>query len=268
MRQRTDGVGSKKWYQGSILQDRHLEAFKSLEESRSRTGVVISHSCDLAHHDLSGEPNAEILVAEFVHAEDGNFTHGKHPRKLHLKMHGPGQEVQILEFVPWRRLFVDRQILFKDEPDQDRYLLRDDIQALTAWMAQRYQRSAFPDGFNQAVQSLGKKPNKIYARISPSVSGLYARIFPDREIEKGERYSLDLVALIPDQKHAELEGVRGEIDKLANLFSKSGIDTRAVVHTEGSISFSAVRTLRRFPLEYLSLRNTPHDPLPPCHISK
>ncbi|MGM0540543.1 MAG: hypothetical protein ACQERT_15245 [Thermodesulfobacteriota bacterium] len=224
---------------------------------------MISHSCDLAHHDLSGEPNAEILVAEFVHAEDGNFTHGKHPRKLHLKMYGPGQNIQVLEFVPWRRVFVDRLALFKDEPDHERYLLREDIQALTAWMAQRYQRAAFPDAFNNTIRSVGKKPNRIYARLSPTVSGLYARIYPDRELERGEQYSLDLMALIPDQKHTELENVREEIEKLANMFSKSGLDTRAVVHTEGSISFSAVRKMRRFPLEYLSFRNTPHDPLPP-----
>ncbi|MGM0760789.1 MAG: hypothetical protein ACQEUB_13980 [Thermodesulfobacteriota bacterium] len=211
-------MSNGKWYQGSILLDRHLEELTDFVNSQVQAGVVISHSCDLAHHDLSGEPNAEILVAEFVHAEDGNFTHGKHPRKLHLKMYGPGQNIQVLEFVPWRRVFVDRLALFKDEPDHERYLLREDIQALTAWMAQRYQRAAFPDAFNNTIRSVGKKPNRIYARLSPTVSGLYARIYPDRELERGEQYSLDLMALVP--------------------------------------------------VEYLSFRNTPHDPLPPGYISE
>ncbi len=193
-------MSSRKWYQGSVLQDRHLEDLNSPEGSRGLAGIVISHSCDLAHHDMSSEPCAEVLVGELVPELDGNFTHGKHPRKLHVQIHGPGQNVQFVEFAPWQRLIVDRRDLMANEPDGDRYLLREDVTLLAAWMALRYQRAAFPDGFNQAVRSLGKKPNKIHVRLSPSVSGLYARIYPDRELEKGEQYSLDLLALVPDEK--------------------------------------------------------------------
>jgi len=48
----------------------------------------------------------------------------------------------------------------------------------------------------------------------------------------------------------------------SDLFNKAGFDTRSVVYAEGSISFAAVRSMRRFPLEYLSFRKTPHHPLP------
>jgi len=256
-------MSSRKWYQGSILQDRHLEELNGPAGSRGLAGIVISHSCDLSHHDMSSEPCAEVLTGESVPELDGNFTHGKHPRRLHVQMHGPGQKVQALELVPWRRLIVDRRDLTANEPDGDRYLLREDVMLLAAWMAQRYQRAAFPDGFNRAVRSLGKKPNKMYARLSPFVSGLYARIYPDRELEKDEHYSLDLMALVPDEKAAELEDIRTEIERLAELFNKAGIETRSAAYTEDSISLSAMRKLRRLPLEYLSLRKTPHDPLPP-----
>jgi hypothetical protein len=53
-----------------------------------------------------------------------------------------------------------------------------------------------------------------------------------------------------------------EMNKLADLFNMSGIETRFSAYTEASVSFSAMRKLRRFPLEYLSMRKTPHDPLP------
>lgn len=103
-------MSSRKWYQGSILQDRHLEEFKSPEGSLDQAGIVISHSCDLSHGDMSNEPYAEILVGEFVPALDGNLTQGKHPRKLHVQMHGPGQNVQPIEFVPWQRLDMKGQV--------------------------------------------------------------------------------------------------------------------------------------------------------------
>ncbi|WP_291322614.1 hypothetical protein [Desulfonatronospira sp.] len=66
----------------------------------------------------------------------------------------------------------------------------------------------------------------------------------------------------PYEKAAELDDIRTETEKLAELFNKAGIDTRSAAYTEDSISLSAMRKLRRFPLEYLSLRKTPQDPLP------
>lgn len=250
------------WRQGSVLHDRHLKALAHSVDCRKQAGIVISHSCDLAHHDQTGEPHAEVLIGEYVPNLDGNFTHGKHPRKLHMQLHGPGQELRTLEFAPWRRVMADRDKLLADLPDHGRYLLRDDITTLAAWMARSYQRAAFPNDFNETVRTLGKKPNRIHARISPSVSGLYARIYPDRDLEVGEQYSLDLVALVPVDKQADLENVRKDMEKLAKLFMAAGVDADAAAMLESSMSFSEARTLRRFPLEYLSLRHEPHDPMP------
>jgi len=46
--------------------------------------VVISHDCDLAQKPET-EPSVEIIVARRVEAANGNFTHAKNARRLHLE---------------------------------------------------------------------------------------------------------------------------------------------------------------------------------------
>ncbi|HAX97676.1 MAG TPA: hypothetical protein DCY12_01950, partial [Candidatus Atribacteria bacterium] len=112
-----------------------MEKLTGCTVSKGQAGVVVSHSCDLAHHIAENEPYVELLVGEPIQALDGNFTHGKHPRKLHLPIHLSGRENQAVEFVPWRRHIVERQSLLENEPDRERYLLREEITVLAAWMA-------------------------------------------------------------------------------------------------------------------------------------
>jgi hypothetical protein len=252
-------ISEQGWLQGSILRDQDLaELQQSSSEQTYRTaqvGVVASHSCDLAHHHPEGEPVAEVLVADIVASQDGNFTYGKHPRRLHLQMNSHLEEPCMLEFLPWRRLWVDRRELAKRVPDKDRFLLKEDVRVLSVWLAQRYQRVALPDDFNSLVQTVSKKRNKLHARISPHVSGLYVHIFPDRNLEEGEVYSMNLLALVPGEQKSEIDAVKQGTDELAELLRQCGIDAESAVRAEDNVSYGVVRRMKRFPLEHLSLRD-------------
>ena len=46
--------------------------------------MVISHDCDLAALP-DKEPEAELIVGRLVEKADGNYTHAKTPRVLHLE---------------------------------------------------------------------------------------------------------------------------------------------------------------------------------------
>lgn len=251
--------------QGSILSDQDLaELKKSGSDDKCQAvqvGVVISHSCDLTHHDPEGEPFAEVLVAEVADSQDGNFTHGKHPRRLHLLMYSHKGDPCVLEFLAWRRLWVDRRELACRVPDEDRFLLEEDIRVLTVWLAQRYIRAALPDDFNSLVQTTFKKRNKLHARISEHVSGLYVEIYPDRELEDGESYSMNLLALVPRGQKEAIDFVQQGVHELVEHFRQAGIDAEATVRAEDEVSYWLVRKMKRFPLEHLSLRSG-DQPLP------
>jgi len=224
----------------------------------ARVGVVASHSCDLTHHTPEGEPYAEVLVAELVDSLNGNFTHGKHPRKLHMQMHSHEEESSVLEFLPWRRFWVERRKLACMVPDENRFLLREDIRILSVWLAQRYQRAALPDDFNNLVRSVSKQRNKLHTKISPHVSGLYVEIFPDRELANNESYSMNILALVPREQKEETDSVQQGMEELVELFQQSGIDVESYVQVEDNVSYGRVRRMKRFPLEHISLRYGDH----------
>ena len=258
-------IADQGWMQGCIIQDQNLaEIMKNGPVQACEAGVVgvvASHSCDLTHHNPEGEPFAEVLMAKFVDSQNGNFTHGKHPRRLHMQMNSHVGEPCTLEFLPWKRLWVERRDLACREPDRDRFLLKEDIRTLSAWLAQRYQRAALPDDFNNLVRSVAKKRGKQHAMISPYASGLHVDIHPDRNLEDGEVYSINLLALVPEERKNEIDAVKQGTDELADLFRQCGINTETAVLSEANASYGLVRRMKRFPLEHLSLRAGNH-PLP------
>lgn len=263
-------IADRGWRQGSVLRcdDNALLGTHYLEGrlAGDLIGLVVSQSCDLTHESHQGEPYAEILVG--LRAEDdaalkrrGNCSAGKHPRCLHMPIRQDGNEVWF-QFLPWDRLFLDRAELADRMPDDARVVLQADLDLLVTWLAQRYVRAAFPDDFNSLLDATRSKQKKLHARLSPDVSGLYARLNPDRELLEGERYALDLLALVPACRGDALPSVANNVQDLIDLIRAAGIDARGKVSLEDNVSYGFVRSFRRFPLEHLSLRGDPPDPMP------
>ncbi len=258
-------IKAKGWRQGSILYDQDLadlqREYALGGDCNSKVGVVVSQSCDLTHHDSESEPYAELLLARIVHSRDGHFSHGKHPRRLHLEMHNFDGPVKVLEFLPWRKLVIDRERLADKAPDGEYFLLREDIRVLAVWLSQRYRRAALPDTFNALVSQITKKQNKVYTKISPCVSGIFAELLPAGEVNDKEKYSLNLLALVPRENESEIDFVQQEVARLATLFEQVGIDVQIAVQTENNVSYARVRQMFSFPLEYFSLRTATDDPM-------
>ncbi|CAI09505.1 hypothetical protein ebA5940 [Aromatoleum aromaticum EbN1] len=263
-------IADRGWRQGSVLQcdDSGLlgECYAEGRPAGAVIGLVVSQSCDLTHERLEGEPFVEILVG--CRAEDdaalklrGNCTGGKHPRCLHVPIRH-GRDQVWFQFLPWDRVVIDRGALVEILPDDERVILHADLDMLVNWLAQRYVRAAFPDDFNNLLDTARNKQKKLHARLSPDVSGLYARLNPDRDLLEGERYALDLLALVPGFRGGELSSVSKTVEALVDLIRSAGIDARGTVKLEDEVSYGFVRSFRRFPLEHLSLRGDPPDPMP------
>lgn len=60
----------------------------------------------------------------------------------------------------------------------------------------------------------------------------------------------------------ELSSVRQTVEALIDLIRSAGIDVRGNVKLEDEVSYAFVRSFRRFPLDHLSLRGDPPDPMP------
>ena len=264
-------IAANGWLQGSVLRDDDLRSLSErysfkMHRVADVIGLVVSQSCDLTYDWLEGEPCAELLLGLKAETEDaikkrGNCTGGKHPRCLHMPIQYGGSEVWF-EFVPWNRFAVDRTAFLDITPDHERNCFSVDLDVVTNWLAQRYIRAAFPDDFNDLLEAARKKQKKLHERLSPDVSGLYAQISPDRDLRTGERYSVNLLALVPDSHETQRVSVHETVEKLAALMRLVDMEVLSAVALESEISYATVRSYRRFPLEQLSLRSDPLDPMP------
>lgn len=270
------GVGealkSGGWKQGvmvdrSILTDLSRRVAKPLEISAC-CGVVISHSCDLFNESLDEEPFVEILLGfESGVCSDGarrgNQTHGKNPRALCLEIYDAEDDAPTwAEFRPFWRLEIPRDDLVHYSPDHSRYLTDRGLRVLVQWLAHRYSRAAFPDEFNARLNKARNKLKSIHKRISPNVSALYARLHPEGEVEKDDRYSANFLVAVPEAHEADLEAVESEMQKLEELLEENRIDAKVRVRLETQIPLSTIRTLKRLPLDSLSLAATGGHPEP------
>lgn len=258
-------IAMQGWRQGCLLGEvelQRLAAEQGLGLVEGSMAIVVSQSCDLTHGDLATEPYVEVIIAQRVDKRHPDFLYGKHPRCLHLPLQRDGGDEQSLALAPWQRLQFPRECLADWSPDAEHYLLRADLQILVTWLAQRYVRGALPDDFNNLLGRKRKRWEKLRKRLSGPVSGLFVELNPSGELQDGQHYSVNLLALVPVDQKASLEDARQVVRQLAELMESLGMDVQAVAKGEDDVSYAMVRRMTRFPLEYLSLRTDPFDPLP------
>src|SRR5712664_1143629 len=84
------------WRQGHTMT---TDAVASLRlapdpDSTSHVAIIVSHDCDLVQSP-DVEPMVEVIVGRRVDGPNGNFTHGKNPRRLHLAAAETGSVIWI-----------------------------------------------------------------------------------------------------------------------------------------------------------------------------
>src|SRR5215472_12262521 len=131
------------WRQGHVLTAETVAALGLLSQADQPQPlmVVVSHDCDLAQ-DPTNEPVVEVIIGRRVDSADGNFTHGKNPRRLHLPSTDAGAAICIELMATERRSIPKR--LAGHLPSATVLIDPARRNTLQYWLAARYRRSAFP----------------------------------------------------------------------------------------------------------------------------
>jgi len=262
----TEEIRQKGWRQGSIITAEQNEV-NSLEQMglvpKDYTHwLLLSHDCDIVHHDFENEPHVEIMAARFVDSSDGNLLHGKNPRRLQLKM---GE--QWIEFHVGTRKFIERRHLANLAPDRSIALPRDAVQSLAGWVARRYVRVGLPDSFNNRLQVQLKNINKLMAKEGSSICTVYVLLSDDIELPEEKDYRIDIVAAMRDEDHDQTEK-RTEVEKALGTFCQVLSKCRGIkvensqVRPERNISLTDIRYLRRMEFDYMSRSDSDAPPCP------
>lgn len=142
------------WRQGNLLTAEKVKAIKLFHPSYPDDTVVIiaSHDCDIAQLP-DKEPYVEVIIGRRIQKLDGNNTHAKSSRTLHIAFEG--SEPMLAEFVITDKCNIDKKILADSAPETNFKLSPPGLSTFQLWLASRYRRSAFPDNFERRMKETG-----------------------------------------------------------------------------------------------------------------
>jgi hypothetical protein len=143
------------WRQGHVLTDETVDRFalRDALAPEATVAVVISHDCDLAASS-DKEPEVELIVGRLIEKADGNFTHAKTPRVLHVEF-ATAEGGKFLELAATRKVRISKGDFADHEPRPEFKLGPAQQSILQRWLGARYRRAAFPDAFEKRLDKSG-----------------------------------------------------------------------------------------------------------------
>ncbi len=166
------------WRQGHILTGEAAQALGLTHPTSpgATCVVVISHDCDLANDDLHIELDVQVVVGRNVLRGDGNYFWAKAPRTLHVDVEF-NDAPHIIELVATTKRLIPKSDLAKFVPDAAYSFPGKSLSALRSWLGIRYNRTAFPDRFNDRLSQtkLDKRLAKLIGFVSRNCGPWVAR---------------------------------------------------------------------------------------------
>ena len=238
--------------------------------------IVASHDCDLAQAP-EGEPVVEVFVGRLLADRDGNCTHSKNARKLHVEF--AGAAIFWGEFEATAKTSVGKLELYAFSPRPDVHLSQENHAIFQMWLASRYRRSAFTDEFERRLTA---KEFKLHERIAKAVkphgeliSGVFFDVDGGAEITRDgptDTYTLDITILHSaepdfDAAATAADTAAKEIEKAfkSKLFDPTKMWRHIELRfcdpvSESVLSYQQFKQLKRWRLEHISLAAEPQQP--------
>lgn len=265
------------WRQGFFLGKDAILALKLPDKENLKNAVVIiaTHDCDLTQlPDV--EPMLEVVIGCIVDTPDGNFTHTKNPRKLHIELKNENSIV-FAEFLAKNKISIAKEDLAKFLPNNDLSLDVENINIFQRWLALRYRRSAFPDEFEKRLKS---KPNKLDEKISDilrkqgiSITAVFFDVDEGRDLPKtslDDTYILDITIIYGDKPdyNTALDAAEKARDAIKTLFKNKlyklnndnwvDIELRdCEAMSDNALTYKQSTERKQWRLEHISLSETP-----------
>jgi hypothetical protein len=219
----TQRIYEHNWLQGCIFPSSAHPALQKLVNQKllpSDACILISQSCNIVCNDFDREPHVEIIIAQQLSSKvDGNFTSSRSPRQLHFHIE-IGDKKFAFEALAKNKFNIPRQLLATIAPCTSSKTV--DLNVIVAWLVARYDRTAFPDTFNNRIDNATKeKLKKQFAKLA-DVSSVYIALNSWEELAAAEPYLAVLVFVMPvsthddEKKRSTVTAAITQIEKLLN----------------------------------------------------
>jgi hypothetical protein len=255
------------WRQGSVLAQKDFQSLGLGIPPRADIAIAISHDCDIANDNMDSEPAVEFIYARLLDNLDGNCTHGKNPRALHIKYTHDGQPI-FIELLASRKIVIPKTVLGEIQPDQTYNL--DARPTLQSWLAIRYRRQALPNSLVERLRTVSSYIEKEIKRNPSAILSLRLSYDPKDELPPEEAYELYLSIIYNTDKpeyvtiaEAMAKKMKEEVTTLLEKSESSGkVDLRKCeAFSETSFTVRDMRDTDEYHLEHLSYRTDPSGPV-------
>lgn len=264
------------WRQGHLLGNDAIDALKLRHAVNPNETIVVvaTHDCDLTQHP-NFEPTVEVIVGCLAN-KDGNCTHAKNARKLHIEF--ASDAAFWGEFEATAKVAIDKLALNQFTPRSDVRLDSDDHAIFQMWLASRYRRSAFADEFERRLTKEAKLADKIAKAVKPHgelIAGVFFDVDEGNEVIRNgpdDTYMLDITIL--HKADPDFEAAEGAAQAAAKaielafrekLFDPSKkwqhIELRSCEPvSESVLTYQMFKQLKKWRLEHISLAADPQQP--------
>lgn len=256
------------WRQGSVLLQKDFQAIGLTSASNVALAIAISHDCDIANDNLEAEPAVEFIFARILEQRNGNYTHGKNPRTLHLD-YTHNEKPVFLELLASERLTVQKDKLKTVQPDKT-YQLVGSREVLQSWLAARYRRHALPNSLVERLREVFSYIERKGKKNSSGILSFRLSYDPKDELPPGEVYELWLnIVYITDKDEYRVmaeeiaQRLKAEFPKLLAKTTGCGEVTLSQCEAFSEMEFTLrdMRETVEYHLEYLSYRTEPSGPV-------
>lgn len=265
------------WRQGYLLGNDAIDALGLRHAANPDQTIVVvaTHDCDLAQ-DPQFEPVVEVVVGRLA-VKDGNCTHAKNARRLHIEFAGDASFWA--EFEATAKVGINKLKLNQFSPRSDARLSSEDYAVLQMWLASRYRRSAFADEFERRLTKETRLAEKIAKAVKPHgelIAGIFFDVDDGEEITRAgpdDTYTLDITILHmadPDFAAAE-NAAQAAADAIEKAFKEKLFDpSKKWQHielrfcepvSESVLTYQMFKQLKRWRLEHISLAADPQQPV-------
>jgi hypothetical protein len=216
----------------------------------------------------------EVIVGRQVDTANGNLTHAKNPRRLHLPAIRAGAEIWV-ELTAVTRKTISNLELAGHLPKA----MISITPALQYWLAARYRRSAFPDAFNKHLSDT-RLADRIARILEPFGASIIAIFFDvdegiEREHESDEdpfTLSIDLLYSTEIDPTTSEAAARQAAEAITHAFRDRCFDAKTnrwraielvdcAPISDEALTYSMSLRLRRWNADHISLRAEPPQPI-------
>jgi hypothetical protein len=255
------------WRQGGVLVQKDFQAVGLTDLPDTDLAIAVAHDCDIANDNLDTEPAVEFIFARILEEHNGNYTHGKNPRILHLNYTHKGQTIWI-ELIASRRFIVQKNALESIQPDQTYSLIT--RPTLQSWLAVRYRRIALPNSLVERLRSVSTYIEREGKRNSSGILSFRLSYEPQDELLPEEPYELwlSIVYVTDKAEYATMamniaQSLKMEFQNLLEKTKDRGAVDLRKCEAVSEIEFTLrdMRDTVEYNLEHLSYRTEPSGPV-------